>query len=167
MQELEFSGKNRRSDLTRLQRIYDEVAAEAQGIQSGAQVKEPIHRIVMIHAERGLGKTRLAMELYRYLTTTNDPEKYWPDNYERMAERVAVMPKAESCQYEGSPQFLWWGLGVADGPNPGNTIYNGLEDLFPHLTTVEIAGRRANSGKGFRNEVIDLAADVGLSLIHI
>ncbi|MEM1377940.1 MAG: hypothetical protein AAGG69_11195 [Pseudomonadota bacterium] len=104
------------------------------------------------------------MELYRYLTTNCDPDNYWPDDYERLAERVAVMPAAETCKYSHTPRFVWWGLAVADGPNPGNTVFNGLEDLLPHLTAAQLASRRRASGRDLRKEIIDLAADVGIEV---
>ncbi len=80
MQELSFCGENRRADLERLKSAYEEVAEAARQLKPGKPVDKPINRVVMIHAERGLGKTRLAMELYRHLTTECDPEHYWPDD---------------------------------------------------------------------------------------
>ena len=164
MQELDFSGSNRQRELTRLKRAYDDVAAAAESLRPGTKAGAACHRIVLIHAERGLGKTRLAMELYRHLTTSCDPDNYWPDDYERLAEKVAVMPAAKTCNYSQTPRFIWWGLAVADGPNPGNTVFNGLEDLLPHLTAAQLASRRRASGRDLRNELLDLAADVGIEV---
>ncbi|MBO9457398.1 hypothetical protein J7376_19395 [Paracoccus sp. R12_1] len=164
MSELQFCGRNRQRDLTRLIRAYDDVAAAAEGTKAGTQVREPVHRVVLIHAERGLGKTRLAMELYRHLTTSRDPEHYWPDDYGRLAERVAVMPAGETCNYASDPRFVWWGLAIADGPNPGNTVFNGLEDLLPHLTAAQLSARRRASGRDMLHEFADLAADAGIEI---
>ncbi|MEO0750106.1 MAG: hypothetical protein AAFZ10_17230 [Pseudomonadota bacterium] len=78
-EELRFSGNNRKRDLRRLKRAYDEVAASAEVMANGQTVQGPAHRVVLIEAERGLGRTRLATELYRHLSTICDPDEYWPD----------------------------------------------------------------------------------------
>lgn len=166
MQELSFCGENRHADLERLKSAYDDVAEAASQLKPGKPVEKPINRVVMIHAERGLGKTRLAMELYRHLTTACDPEHYWPDDYARLAERVAVMPEAENNQfnYNATSDFVWWGLAVADGPNPGNTVFNSLEDLLPHLTAAQLWARRKSSKRALVAEALDLASEVGIEI---
>jgi hypothetical protein len=35
------------------------------------------------------------MELYRSLTREDDPQHYWPDDTERLADRMAVTPRAD------------------------------------------------------------------------
>lgn len=52
-QDLVFSGKNRRHALNTLKRHFDEVAAQAQGLSAGTIAKQPLHKIVLIEAERG------------------------------------------------------------------------------------------------------------------
>ena len=162
--ELLFTGTNRRRDLGRLKRAYDEVASAAEALKDGRTVSGPAHRVVLIEAERGLGKTRLAMELYRHLSTACDPAHYWPDGYERLAEDVAVMPRAETCGFRAPPPFLWWGMQVADGPNPGNTVFASLEDLLPHLVAARAAARREGSTREFLADMADLAVDVGIEV---
>lgn len=160
--ELLFCGKNRKDELRRLKRAYDDVAAEAERPRSSTTSDSPCHRVVLIEAERGLGKTRLAMELFRYLSTFCDPDDYWPDAYGREWENVEVMPRAEVCNVTRKPAFIWWGMGIADGPNPGNTIFASLEDILPHLMSARLASRRAQNGKEFFADAVDLAVDLAI-----
>ena len=118
---------------------------------------------MLIHAERGLGKTKLALEFYAWLSREDDPGHYWPDGHERLLDRVAVMPRPENCDLTARPRFLWWGLQIDDGPRPGNTILNALGDLLPHLTTVRLAARRRESVRDIAAELTDLAVELGIS----
>lgn len=160
--ELIFCGENRKADLRRLKRAFDDVAAAAQALHHDRKGNHGCIRITLIEAERGLGKTRLAMELFRHLTTTCDPDEYWPDTYRRERESVEVMPPAETCDVARTPSFVWWGMGIPDGPNPGNTVFATLEDVLPHLISSHLAARRAQSGKEFLAEAADVAVDLGI-----
>lgn len=160
--ELIFCGENRKRELRRLKRAYDDVAAAAEGLRANRAAGHACHRVVLIEAERGLGKTRLAMELFRHLTTACDPDHYWPDAYGRGRESVEVMPKANACDVTSRPPFLWWGMAIADGPNPGNTVFASLEDVLPHLMSARLAARRAQSGREFLADAADLAVDLGI-----
>jgi len=45
-------------------------------------IESPIPQVVLLKAERGLGKTRLALEFYRWLNENVDgwlTKRYWPD----------------------------------------------------------------------------------------
>lgn len=162
-----FSGVNRARDLTSLKRAFDFVAAEAEAVLRNGAPKKPIHQIILVHAERGLGKTRLVMELYRHLSTSSDLEHYWPNNFERLQDRVAVMPRAETCNYEPILPFLWWGMQVPDNPNPGNTLLSSIEDLLPHLVTMRVAHRRSQNNRTTLEEIGDLGIDVGIELAEV
>lgn len=162
--DLLFSGENRKRDLTRLRRAYDEIAAVTEAMQLGNNPSKPVHRVVLVHAERGSGKTRLAMELYGILTEQLDPGNYWPDRYSKHGEFVAVMPKAEECNYQAIPPFLWWGLSVSPNPNPGNTLRSNLDDLVPHLFSMRLARRRRDRLRDTASEGSDMAIDLALDL---
>lgn len=164
MTELVFSGANRRRDLQKLKRIFDSVAGIAQGTKPGDNLKSPSAQVVLIHAERGLGKTRLAMELYRYLVNFSDPQDYWPKDVTALLRANASMPKSEMSDFEASPFFLWWGLQIPDGGNPGNTVFSGLENLLPHLAAARLAARRSGRSKDLQKEVGDFAAEIGLQV---
>ncbi len=157
-----FCGENRKADLRRLKRAYDDVAAAAESLRTNRRAGQGCQRVILIEAERGLGKTRLAMELFRHLTTACDPDDYWPDAYGREHESVEVMPQADACDVTRRPPFLWWGMGIADGLNPGNTVFATLEDVLPHLMSARLAARRAQSGKEFFADAADLAVDLGI-----
>ncbi len=160
--ELEFCGENRRRQLEELKTAYCEVAEALERLEPG-KATEPIHRVVLIHAERGLGKTRLAMELYRWLSTECDPGDYWPDELE-LREPITVMPPAALWKdrlekISSPPPFLWWGLQVFDSPNSTNTVFDGLHNLLPHLTALhpESSSRLAAAiGESLREVGIEL-----------
>ena len=160
--ELLFCGENRKVDLRRLKRTYDDVAAAAQAMRANGTPNHASHRVVLIKAERGLGKTRLAMELFRHLTTACDPEDYWPDVYGRERESVELMPRAENCNITRKPSFVWWGMGIAEGPNPGNTVFANLDHILPHLVTARLAAQRSQSKGDFLLDAADLAVDLGI-----
>ncbi|MDF1735453.1 MAG: hypothetical protein P1U37_09230 [Minwuia sp.] len=165
--ELLFSGDNRKQELRQLKRAFDRIAGTAAALRPGEHPAEPMHAVALIHAERGRGKTRLAMELYRYLAGSCDPDGYWPDDPDMLAEPVAVMPGAERNNFAAEMPFLWWGMAVADSPNPGNTIFGTLDDLLPHLTAARLAGRRQASARTLAAEAVDLATDVGLEMTEM
>ena len=162
MFNLEFCGENRREQLERLKTAYCEIAEALERLEPG-KATEPIHRVVLIHAERGLGKTRLAMELYRWLSTECDPGDYWPDELE-LREPITVMPPAALWKdrlekISSPPPFLWWGLQVFDSPNSTNTVFDGLHNLLPHLTALhpESSSRLAAAiGESLREVGIEL-----------
>ena len=161
--ELLFSGENRRSSLNQLKRIYDDVAAYAEAAANGKRIDGPSHRVVLLEAERGLGKTRMAMELYLHLTKACDPEHYWPDTYGRQKEQVHVMPGADGFRdYGRSFPFLWWGIGISHGANVGTTINGAIADLLPHLVSARLAARRRKTGRTVTAELLDLGVDLGL-----
>lgn len=156
-----FCGTHRMAQLQRLKAAFDHVLGAAQTLRQGNKTNDSV-RVVMIEGERGVGKTRLAIELYRYLTTTHDSEHYWPDSSGQIVESIELMPRAENCNYHASPEFLWWGVGVPDTPNPGNTVFASLTDLFPHLTAARISTKRRQSRRSVAAEIADLGLEFGL-----
>ncbi len=157
-----FSGENRRKDLTRLIRAFDDVAAAAEASNPRDLLKQATHRIVLIHAERGLGKTRLAMELYRHLALQRDPEGYWPEIEGRDGGHAVAMPRAADCDFSSSPSFLWWGMALDPPPTTGNTVFKTLDELLVHLAAVQLARRRDRSRRDAVSELADLALELGM-----
>lgn len=164
--ELLFSGQNRKEDVRRLKRLYDEVAAFAEIGGDVVRRSDTSMRVALIEAERGLGKTRLAMELYRHLTLTSDAGHYWPDTSGRDGEAAAVMPQADAFDYSRPLPFLWWGLPVSQGASVGSTLLRSLPDLLPHLVSARIAARRRASGRALLTEAADLAAEFGIPVLE-
>lgn len=163
---LQFSGTNRAKSLTNLIRAYDDVAAAAEAVSKNGVPNNPIHKVVLVHAERGLGKTRIVMELYKHLSEHCDLNHYWPDNFEQMEDRVAVMPRAETCNYEPIIPFLWWGMQVPDNPNPGNTLLSSIDDLLSHLVTMRIAHKRSQNSRSALAEIADVGTDIGIEIVE-
>ncbi len=130
MQELKFCGKSRLRDLGRLKEAYLDVAKALKLLERGKSPDGPIHRVVLVHAERGLGKTRLVMELYRWLSIYCDLGNYWPDACELEMGRVAVMPSAA----------VWWKRSEENRKALG--AYNQAQEIFGRLAGLD----RDNAG---------------------
>ena len=163
-EELLFVGEERQKALRRLKRAYDAIAASAQAKGAEGENQEPVHKVVLIEAERGLGKTRLAMELYRHLSTKCDPDDYWPDAFGRVGEVMHVMPKAEEFNYERTLPFLWWGLGVQPSASVGSTLHGSLPDLLPHLVSARIAAGRTEKVSDVKTAISNLVTDFGIEV---
>ena len=99
-----YSGENRKAARARLVDQYTRVASRVPARWSG---DGPHGRVVLIHAERGLGKTRLALELYRHLASeTHDPSGYWPRDHDDAGTDVALMSPATGCDFDARFPFL-------------------------------------------------------------
>ncbi len=157
MAGLVFCGENRARALDGIVGAYREVAASARARLDRRDAPAPAHRVVLIHAERGLGKTRLAHEFYAWLSREDDPDGYWPD------ELAMLREKDPQFTLTARPRFLWWELEIPDGTRAGNTVLNALGDLLPHLTTVRLAARRRETVRDIAGELADLAVELGIS----
>lgn len=102
-EQLLFCGNNRKRDLQRLTAIFDACVVSAADL--AVSPAGPRHRVVMIEAERGLGKTRLALELLRHMMQAGDRGGYWPREICDTANG-AIMPRPEECQITQPPPFL-------------------------------------------------------------
>lgn len=156
----------RTDELGRLIKKFEEVAA-GQG-----------PRLAVILGDRGMGKTRLAQELYRILSEKYDPKNYWPDasfffgNNLRVAPDLAdieVRSHFENFRFEDRPMpFLWWGFRLAD-PTMRNAARADMAThratLDPHLAPVFFARRVATARKNLRENGLDVSTDFGKSLL--
>ncbi|MBT9136749.1 MAG: hypothetical protein DDT34_01835 [Firmicutes bacterium] len=100
-----FCGRS--SELKTLQEMFDLVAIKGEdGKFSGP-------RIVTIVAESGLGKTRLAQELYVRLASDErwNPKyfSYWPNSFGDKDSNLNVVPDLSNQRPKGPPRFLWMG----------------------------------------------------------
>ena len=128
-------------------------------------------KTVVLLAESGLGKTRLAQEFYRRLVATEQGTAgYWPQQLGEDGNNLLVSPTVTSIDSGAPMPFLWWGLRLAH-QTERNQVATGVlashvnEHLVPHLEPFHREQRR-------RRRLLDLAkvggavaADAVLDLI--
>src|SRR5690606_9695602 len=72
-------------------------------------------RAAALLAEPGLGKTRLAQELYaRLVADEQGGTGYWPPALGAEGDNLRVNPAVEACDGAADLPFLWWGVRLAD-----------------------------------------------------
>lgn len=101
-------------------------------------------RLAVVLGDRGMGKTRLVQELYRTLTTTCDPDNYWPNASSFVGDNLRVAPGIsdpdvrehfESFRIgDRRMPFLWWGFRLSD-PDIRNAVRS---DMAAHRATLDI-----------------------------
>ena len=126
-------------------------------------------KIHIVRGERGMGKTRLVQEFYKYLSENEDPESYWPDGLSFIGSDLQTGPDSshdpiakdhfESFSIaERTMPYLWWGFRLADF-NKRNVTRSSLSEhtrtLDPHLQSAEYAKVRKALDKG----LIELGKD--------
>ena len=163
--QLKYCGVKHLAELEALKRIADNVIKAARLAKEGNVHGTSAH-VILIEGERGVGKTRIAMEIYRHLALVHDPEKYWPRNVGGAALQDDVMPRATDCTFDVSPAFVWWGMAIGEGKNPGNTVFKSLGDLLPHLAAAHIAARQRRTGSGMVAELAELGLELGLPVLE-
>lgn len=94
-----------------------------------SNVEAPKPQIVLLTGETGVGKTRLAMEFYRWLDEEVDeagPRSYWPDvtrvldpessallsSSQPAMDQPFINPPPRLCNFKNDIPYLWWGLHV-------------------------------------------------------
>ena len=156
----------RQPELAQLLKAYDEVAAN----------EGP--KLVVVLGDRGMGKTRLVQELYRLLTTTRDPDNYWPDASLFAGDNLRVAPETSDplvrahfesfSLVERRMPFLWWGFRLSD-PDVRNAMRSDMAahraTLEPHLGPLRFerllaAKRRELAGVG-----VDVVSDLGKKVV--
>lgn len=116
-------------------------------------------QLVVLLAETGLGKTRIAQEFYRWLSRELDPaqadrpEGYWPDAFGSDRESLDVNPSlVPGTGCNGEIPWLWWGLRWED-PGKRNlrcALSTYRSALLPHTQAIE-AKRRS---RGIKHKAI-------------
>ncbi|WP_207652075.1 hypothetical protein, partial [Actibacterium lipolyticum] len=132
--------------------------------QRASKVEAPEPQLVILKAERGVGKTRLALEFYRWLSETIDGvgrESYWPDAVAVLDSSIDVNPDPDSCRYDVPIPYLWWGLRASDkgaeNGIAGDAIATHDKFLAPHLVALTMRARMMSSGKSIVNVWRDVA----------
>lgn len=131
-------------------------------------IEKPHPQIVVITAERGIGKTRLALEFYRWLSEHVDAaggSGYWPDTTAVVGRNLEVNPDARKCNFEVKIPYLWWGLRAGDPGAPNGVAGDAIATydmyLLPHLAALLVRARM--HGRAW--EVSKAWGEVGLDLI--
>ncbi len=72
-------------------------------------------RVVVLLAEAGLGKTRLAQEFYARLVRSEQPGGgYWPPELGTDGNNLLVNPPPAGWNAAAEMPFLWWGVRLSD-----------------------------------------------------
>lgn len=105
-------------------------------------------RVVVLLAESGLGKTRLAQEFYARLVQTEQAEGgYWPAELGTDGNNLLVNPPPAGWNAAAEMPFLWWGVRLSD-PVGRNQVATGALAahvdgyLVPHLEPFHREQRR-------------------------
>lgn len=146
-------------------------------------------RMVVILGDRGMGKTRLALEFYADLTRRHDPEGYWPASSIFRGRNLLVAPDVERdpavrehfasfALAERRMPFLWWGFRLSD-PEDRNAIPTDLAThrrfLSLHLEPIRhrkrlqentraIADVGVDAGRGGLMKLVEMIPFVGPGL---
>jgi len=116
-----------------------------------SDVEDPKPQVVVIQAGRGIGKTRLAVEFYRWLSEnmdTSDRSGYWPDTVQIVGRNLEVNPDRHRCNFEVPIPYLWWGLRAGDPGDENGVVGDAIATydkfLAPHLVALLVRARMKN-----------------------
>jgi tetratricopeptide (TPR) repeat protein len=117
-----------------------------------SDVDKPSAQVVVVKAERGVGKTRLVLEFYRWLSRQVDRKGYWPDALSIVDRNLAVNPEPENCRIRDQKiPYLWWGVRGTDPGREngvaGDAIATYDRYLAPHLVALLIRENVRRTGK--------------------
>jgi hypothetical protein len=137
--------------------------------QRASNINSPAPHLVVIKGERGLGKTRLALEFYRWLSLNQGPPGnggYWPNALNVVGRNHEVNPDPQFCNFALPIPYLWWGVRCADqeaeNSVAGDAIASHDRLVAPHLVTLSMRARMENRaislGKAWLSVGIDAAA---------
>lgn len=147
----------------------EQLAALLAAWQQVKDAQEP--KVMVLLAEAGLGKTRLAQEFYQTLVATEQGAAgYWPQQLGEDGNNLLVNPPTAGLRSDAPMPFLWWGLRLPHQAER-NQVATGVlsshvnDHLVPHLEPFHREQRR-------RRRLVDLAkvggavaADAVLDLI--
>src|SRR5690606_15189336 len=131
----------------------------------------PKPQVVTIQAEPGVGKTRLAMEFYRWLSAHVDQPGaagYWPDDLAVLGRNLDINPSLTALRCDIPIPFLWWGL-RAGAPDIQNSVTGDavaaydrhvVPQLVPLLVNARVRKSRASLAKIWAEVGVDVAASL-------
>lgn len=138
-------------------------------------LEDPSPQVVVIKAEPGLGKTRLALEFYKWLRENEDgwlTKSYWPDAVEIVDRNLYVNPEPGKCKLFDIPiPYLWWGLRAADvGAENGvaaDAIATYDRFLAPHLAALFLKSEMVHYGWSLAKVMAEVVGDFAASALDI
>lgn len=126
------------------------------------------HTVVVL-AESGLGKTRLAQAFYEAIAADGAANQegergYWPTVLGRDGNNLRVNPPLDACAPAAPMPFLWWGIRLVDPLTPnhlaGGVLPSSVErDLLPHLEPLQRATRQRDRRARVAKVAAGLATD--------
>lgn len=133
-----------------------------------SNLNNPTPQVVVIKAgQRGAGKTRLALEFYRWLSQhvdLGDQNGYWPDAPSMIDKNLQVNPDLRGCNFQVPIPYLWWGLRAGD-PGATNSVSGDAVATYDRYLLLHLA--TLLSRDRIKNRLFDLVkacGDVGLDL---
>lgn len=139
-----------------------------------SNIESPKPQIVVIKSERGVGKTRLALEFYRHLSQTDDQpgtSGYWPDVTTALKRNLEVNPDPHTCHFSVPIPYLWWGLRAGDpgaeNGVAGDAIATYDKYLAPHLVLMLVRARMQDRALEFAKACASVGIDLASSALQV
>jgi len=173
VETLKFCGANRLRDLETLKERW----------KLASDVSNPSPQLVVIKAERGIGKTRLAFEFYKWLSQNAEGASpgYWPDDLTHIDDMTEVNPDPASCDFRTEIPFFWWGIRPVERDMNlqarGDAVATADQFVAPHLAALSVRSAIAQGAKDFATaclkvgitltpyELINQFATAGMALL--
>lgn len=131
-----------------------------------SDVANPVPQIVVIDAERGAGKTRLALEWFRR-TATALPEgsRYWPDPAQLLGRSLSLNLDPAQCQFDRPIPFLWWGIGAQEDRSEAVAHHSAM--IAPHLVAMSMRANMAATGLELSKIWAEVGIDAAANVLQI
>lgn len=135
-----------------------------------SNVENPVPQLVLLKAEPGVGKTRLALEFYRWLSTNVDSkgnDGYWPDALTIIDKNLSINPELSACNFSVPIPYLWWGIRAGDIGDKNSLVADAVAShqghVQPHLLSLLLRSQVAHGAislfKIWRDVGVDFAAN--------
>lgn len=141
---------------------------------SASDPASPEPHLVVIKGERGLGKTRLALEFYRWLSSNQDlqsHESYWPNALSIFGRNLEVNPNPQLCNFASPIPYLWWGVRCADQESEnsvaGDAIASHDRLIAPHLVTLSMRSMMESRAISITKAWLSVGVDAAASALQV
>ncbi|OCW59175.1 hypothetical protein AWJ14_08910 [Hoeflea olei] len=151
---MKFSGRG--AELAALQQCWNEFSASG--------FSEP--KTINVIGERGLGKTRLVLEFFGWLSNLHIAQgnRYWPPHLSKTGNNLELNPKLDACDFSHPIPFFWWGLRLPDVTSENAIVPSTLaaHDLYamPHLISMSTKQKMVET----RMDLVKVWGEVGIDI---